>query len=73
MLTQKVVTGYNLELLPFPEGQSFAMALASSLISSRGDGAEVKDKDGNVCKPDGKDMKGLEEEHDCVVRGKVNK
>lgn len=33
----------------------------------------MEDKDGNIWKPDGKGMKGLEEEQDYVMRGKVSK
>ncbi|KAH0838433.1 RNA polymerase I [Lanmaoa asiatica] len=63
---------YNVELFPLAEGQSFAMALASSLIpSSGGDGAEAEDRD--IWRPDGKGVKGLEEEYDYVMYGKVYK
>lgn len=65
---------YNVELFPLAEGQSFAMALASSLIpSGGGDGVEAEDKDRNIWRPDGKGVKGLEEEYDYVMYGKVSK
>ncbi|KAI9572858.1 RNA polymerase [Boletus coccyginus] len=65
---------YNVELFPLSEGQSFAMALASSLVpSGGGDGAEADDKDRNIWRPDGKGVKGLEEEYDYVMYGKVYK
>lgn len=64
---------YNVELFPLSEGQSFAMALASSLTpSGGGDGAEAEDKDRNIWRPDGKGVKGLEEEYDYVMYGKVS-
>lgn len=65
---------YNVELFPLVEGQSFAMALASSLIpSGGGDGVETEDKDRDIWRPDGKGVKGLEEEYDYVMYGKVSK
>lgn len=64
---------YNIELFPLTEGQNFAMALASSLIPSGGDGVEAEDKDRNIWRPDGKGVKGLEEEYDYVMYGKVSK
>jgi len=64
---------YNVELFPLAEGQSFAMALASSLIPTGGDGAEAEDKERNIWGPDGKGVKGLEEEYDYVMYGKVYK
>ncbi|KAF8140122.1 RNA polymerase [Boletus edulis] len=65
---------FNVELFPLSEGQSFAMALASTLFSSGGgDVAEAEDKDRNIWRPDGKGVKGLEEEYDYVMFGKVYK
>ncbi|KAG6381310.1 RNA polymerase [Boletus reticuloceps] len=62
---------FNVELFPLSEGQSFAMALASTLFSSGGgDVAEAEDKDRNIWRPDGKGVKGLEEEYDYVMFGK---
>ena len=64
---------YNVELFPLQEGQSVAMALASSLMpSGRGDAVEGEDKDRHVWRPDGKGVKGLEEEYDYVMYGKVS-
>lgn len=67
---------YNIELFPLAEDQSFAMALASSL--ARGapavgpDGTtEEDDKDRDVWRPDGKGRRGLEEDYDYVMYGKV--
>lgn len=64
---------YNVELFPVAEGQSIAMALASSLIpSGGGDGAEGEDKDRDIWRPDGKGVKGLDEEYEYVMHGKVS-
>ncbi|KAH7883731.1 RNA polymerase I [Phlebopus sp. FC_14] len=67
---------YNTELLPLAEGQSFAMALASSLARDGGipTGAEDgEDKDRDVWRPDGQGKRGLEEDYDYVMYGKVYK
>jgi DNA-directed RNA polymerase I, II, and III subunit RPABC3 len=68
---------YNTELFPLAEGQHFAMALASSLARDGGaaagvDGAGAEDKDKDVWRPDGKGRKGLEEDYDYVMYGKVS-
>jgi len=66
---------YNIELFPLQPGQSFALALASSL--ARGappanvDVAEEEDKERDVWRPDGKGRRGLEEDYDYVMYGKV--
>jgi DNA-directed RNA polymerase I, II, and III subunit RPABC3 len=63
---------YNIELFPLRANQSFAMALASSLARGPGqtaDGEDEKDKD--VWRPDGKGRRGLEEDYDYVMYGKV--
>ncbi|KAK7465712.1 DNA-directed RNA polymerases I, II, and III subunit RPABC3 [Stygiomarasmius scandens] len=68
---------YNIELFPLQPGQSFALALASSL--ARGappanvDVAEEEDKERDVWRPDGKGRRGLEEDYDYVMYGKVYK
>jgi DNA-directed RNA polymerase I, II, and III subunit RPABC3 len=71
---------YNVELFPLAKDQSFALALASSLakggsVSSGvvGDGGadESEDKDWDVWRPDGKGRRGLEEDYDYVMYGKV--
>ncbi|TFY72892.1 hypothetical protein EVG20_g119 [Dentipellis fragilis] len=71
---------YNIELFPLEKDQNVALALASSL--ARGgqaqatqngtDGAaEEEDKDRDVWRPDGKGRRGLEEDYDYVMYGKV--
>ena len=67
---------YNTELYPLENGQSFAMALASSLSREGGpanaDGGETEE-DGDAWRPDGKGRRGLEEDYDYVMYGKVYK
>lgn len=67
---------YNIELFPLEKGQTLALALASSLARgpagpSGTDGAEDEDKDKDVWRPDGKGRRGLEEDYDYVMYGKV--
>lgn len=66
---------YNIELFPLVNGDSFAMALASSLSRDGGaptaDGEGGEDKDRDVWRPDGKGRRGLEEDYDYVMYGKV--
>lgn len=66
---------YNTELFPLAVDQSFALALASSLSRGGIDGAEdaADDKDRDVWRPDGKGRRGLEEDYDYVMYGKVSK
>ncbi|KAG1716567.1 hypothetical protein ID866_619 [Astraeus odoratus] len=69
---------YNTELFPVSEGQTIAMALASSLSRTAGptagaDAADTEDKDRDVWRPDGKGRRGLEEDYDYVMYGKVYK
>lgn len=67
---------YNIELFPLEKGQTLALALASSLARgpagpSGADAAEDEDKDKDVWRPDGKGRRGLEEDYDYVMYGKV--
>ncbi|KAJ7130051.1 hypothetical protein C8R43DRAFT_1239954 [Mycena crocata] len=72
---------YNIELFPLKEDQSFALALASSLArggaqaTSGADGTadDSDDKDRDVWRPDGKGRRGLEEDYEYVMYGKVYK
>lgn len=65
---------YNIELFPLKAEQSFALALASSLArgppTTNGAGEE-EEKDSDVWRPDGKGRRGLEEDYDYVMYGKV--
>jgi DNA-directed RNA polymerase I, II, and III subunit RPABC3 len=72
---------YNVELFPLQQDQSFALALASSLArggtqagTSGADGTteESDDKDRDVWRPDGKGRRGLEEDYEYVMYGKVS-
>lgn len=69
---------YNTELFPLQTDQSFALALASSLArGGSGGGADggaedADDKDRDVWRPDGKGRRGLEEDYDYVMYGKVS-
>jgi DNA-directed RNA polymerase I, II, and III subunit RPABC3 len=70
---------YNVELFPLERDQSFALALASSLArggvaaAGEADGAEDgDDKDRDVWRPDGKGRRGLEQDYDYVMYGKVS-
>ncbi|KAJ7630638.1 hypothetical protein FB45DRAFT_747205 [Roridomyces roridus] len=73
---------YNIELFPLTTDESFALALASSLTrggpqagASGADGAadDSDDKDRDVWRPDGKGRRGLEEDYEYVMYGKVYK
>ncbi|KAJ7225789.1 hypothetical protein GGX14DRAFT_422384 [Mycena pura] len=71
---------YNIELFPLKDDQSFALALASSLArgdpqagASGTDGTAEDDKDRDVWRPDGKGRRGLEEDYEYVMYGKVYK
>lgn len=68
---------YNFELFPLKNGESFALALASSLDregipSMVTDGDEETDKDRHKWRPDGKGKRGLEEDYEYVMYGKVS-
>lgn len=65
---------YNIELFPLEAGQSFALALSSTLQrggASKADGADEEDKEQDVWRPDGKGRRGLEDDYDYVMYGKV--
>lgn len=65
---------YNIELYPLKNGQSFALALSSSLAKGpQGDagGGDEEEKDREVWRPDGKGRGGLEEDYEYVMYGKV--
>ena len=59
---------YNVELFPLQKEQNFALALASSL--SRG-GSSADEDERDVWRPDGKGSRGLEDDFDYVMYGKV--
>lgn len=61
---------YNVELYPLQAEQSFALALASSLARGPPSG-EDEQKETAVWRPDGKGLRGLEEDYEYVMYGKV--
>ncbi|KAF8213393.1 hypothetical protein K438DRAFT_1803906 [Mycena galopus ATCC 62051] len=77
----KLTLDYNIELFPLMQDQSFALALASSLTRGGTQGAsgadgtaeDTEDKDRDVWRPDGKGRRGLEEDYEYVMYGKVYK
>ncbi|KAF9478032.1 RNA polymerase [Pholiota conissans] len=73
---------YNVELFPLQKEQNFALALASSLArggaasaaGGGGDGGAAEDdSERDVWRPDGKGSRGLEEDYDYVMYGKIYK
>ena len=66
---------YNIELFPLQDGQSFALALASTLSRAPqgAAGAEDEDKDRDVWRPDAKGRRGLDDEYEYVMYGKVSR
>jgi len=65
---------YNNELYPLKAGQTFTLSLATSLSrgSAPGKDGEAEDKE-QVWRPDGKGQKGIEEDYEYVMFGKVYK
>jgi len=68
---------YNIELFSLVQNESFALALATSLAhgatTANPDANEEDDKDKDVWRPDNKGRRGLEEDYDYVMYGKVYK
>ena len=65
---------YNVELFPLQKEQNFALALASSLArggSSGGNADGSAEDERDVWRPDGKGSRGLEDDYDYVMYGKV--
>jgi DNA-directed RNA polymerase I, II, and III subunit RPABC3 len=67
---------YNIELYPLKQSEKFSLALASSLhrggASGAGDVDGDDDKDQYIWRPDGKGRRGLEEDYEYVMYGKVS-
>ena len=63
---------YNIELYPLQKDQSFALALASSLARGPNTAGEEDEKDNDVWRPDGKGRRGLEDDYEYVMYGKVS-
>lgn len=69
-----ITLDYNIELFPLKADQSFALALASSLARgppNTNAAGEDEEKDTDAWRPDGKGRRGLEEDYDYVMYGKV--
>ena len=63
---------YNVELFPLQTDQNFALALASSLARGAPPAnADGEDAERDVWRPDGKGNRGLDDEYDYVMYGKV--
>lgn len=62
---------YNVELYPLQADQSFALALSSSLARGPNTAGDEDEKDRDVWRPDGKGRRGLEEDYEYVMYGKV--
>ncbi|KIJ45602.1 hypothetical protein M422DRAFT_227262 [Sphaerobolus stellatus SS14] len=63
---------YNMELYPLKKDEKFSLVLASSLVRG-GAGAAADEDDRDVWRPDGKGRRGLEEDYEYVMYGKVYK
>jgi len=72
---------YNVELFPLQLEENFALALSSSLARGGPEGTtstdvgvdDTDDKERDVWRPDGKGRRGLEDDYDYVMYGKVYK
>lgn len=68
---------YNTELYPLKSNESFSLVLASSLVrgveggaTNGTDGAD-EEADTHIWRPDGKGRRGLEEDYEYVMYGRV--
>jgi RNA polymerase Rpb8 len=61
---------FNIEIYPLQPEEKFTMALATSL-SRLGAGTEKEEGHQAVWRPDGKGRRGLEEDYEYVMYGKV--
>jgi len=65
---------YNCEIFPLDVGMNVVLALASSLARDpvgTQDGIVEEDRDRDVWRPDGKGRRGVEDEYDYVMYGRV--
>ena len=75
----KLVLDFNAEIYPLEKDESFSLVLASSLSGAAGptgegaEGGDGDEKERDVWRPDGKGRKGLEEEYEYVMYGKVSR
>ncbi len=71
---------YNIELYPLKVGEDFSLVLASSLVRGGTDNTTNgtaeggdEDKDTHQWRPDGKGRRGIEEDYEYVMFGKVRR
>lgn len=70
---------FNTELYPLKNGESFSLVLASSLVRGVEGGAvngvdgTEDEKDTHIWRPDGKGKRGLEEDYEYVMYGRVRR
>ena len=62
---------YNIELFPLKAGQTFTLSLATSLSRGSVPGKEGEEDKEQQWRPDGKGQKGIEEDYEYVMFGKV--
>lgn len=68
---------YHIELYPLKKGDNISVALATSLLrpteGGSGNGADgnEEEKDTYVWRPDGKGQRGIDEDYEYVMYGKV--
>jgi len=70
---------YNIELYPLTKGESFSLVLATSLLrpteggaANGADGAD-EEKDTYTWRPDGKGQRGIDDDYEYVMYGRVYK
>ncbi|TFL06636.1 RNA polymerase [Pterulicium gracile] len=73
-LDMDLTLDYNIELYPLRVGDRVSLVLATSLAKA-GDGNTGDDGDDkdNAWRPDGKGKRGVEEDYDYVMHGKIYK
>lgn len=68
---------YNIELYPLKKGESFTLVLATSLLrpneggTANGADRGEEEKDMYVWRPDGKGQRGIDEDYEYVMYGRV--
>jgi len=64
----------NFELYPLRPHEKFTLALSTSLArGGAGEGTDAEEGDQGIWRPDGKGRRGLEEDYEYVMYGKVYK
>lgn len=71
-LDMDLTLDYNVELYPLRVGDRVSLVLATSLAKAgEGNAADEADDKDNMWRPDGKGKRGVEEDYDYVMYGKV--